>query len=196
MAITSVPHENDTGGNGYNAVTWGTEELGLSQQLPQLGDIRRDPPRLAATSSMGGRASVFSLAARPASVSRRSKLTAPDFDRLARIKRMLTYNVGRSYLLEQFHGLLDGARIWLLVLLADLLYCHTARILLSVDLQQGVRDPRLYLRLPVEFANQALGNMRRVDIQVVLDRDIDLRSSRADVASEPGMGFERLPQRI
>ena len=70
------------------------------------------------------------------------------------------------------------------------------RILLSVDLQQGVRDPRLYLRLPVEFANQALGNVRRIDIHVVLDRNIDLRSSRANVAGEPGMGFQRLPQRI
>jgi hypothetical protein len=39
MAITtSVPHANGTGGNGYNAVTWGTEELGHSRDV-QLGDV-------------------------------------------------------------------------------------------------------------------------------------------------------------
>jgi len=82
------------------------------------------------------------------------------------------------------------------LLVVDLRYCYARAVLLLVDLQQGVRDPRLHVGFVIKFADQPLRNLRNIDVHVVLDRDIDLRSSRTNVTGQASMAFQRLPQRI
>jgi hypothetical protein len=61
-----------------------------------------------------------------------------------------------------------------------------------IEPQQSLRDPRLEFRFFVELDDQPLRDLRCIAIDVVLDRNIDLRAATADVTGEPGVGFEGL----
>jgi len=77
-----------------------------------------------------------------------------------------------------------------------LVYGNKLTVRVIIEPQQSLRDPRLDVWFLVKFNNQPFRNLAAINVDLVLDRDIDLRASRTDVTGQPGMAFERLPQRI
>ena len=56
---------------------------------------------------------------------------------------------------------------------------------LIIKPHQNLGHARSDLWFVVELGNQWLGNLRHLDVDVILDRDIDLGLGGADVATEP-----------
>ncbi|MFL6817632.1 MAG: hypothetical protein ACJ8EF_06795 [Bradyrhizobium sp.] len=60
-----------------------------------------------------------------------------------------------------------------------------------IDLQQGLRDPRLQFWFRIEFCDHALGHLPDVKVDVVLNRDIDLDALPVK-AGEPRQAIQGL----